>query len=238
MNRITIKPENLTARIHFLWNDQWLLLSCGDFKNNEFNCMTVGWGSIGTMWSQPFVQVVVRPTRYTHLFMEKYPDKTLWIINPEGERIINVVREECRGWDPPSGVWVEEKGIALGLHYRRASAEDAERARRWFRARVKAADPGGRLRVIEGKRILEVRPGGLDKGLAVARMKRVAPTVTVYLGDDTTDEDAFAALEGNDLGILVGPGERPTAAGFRLADSGEARRFLRELAFRIREEGR
>ena len=77
MNRITIKPENLTTRIHHLWNNQWLLLSCGDFKNNEFNCMTVGWGSIGTMWSQPFVQVVVRPTRFTHRFMEKYPDFTL-----------------------------------------------------------------------------------------------------------------------------------------------------------------
>lgn len=34
--------------------------------------MTVGWGSIGYMWRRPFVQVVVRPVRYTYEFIEKY----------------------------------------------------------------------------------------------------------------------------------------------------------------------
>jgi len=39
--------------------------------------MTVGWGSLGVMWNRPFVQVVVRPTRYTFEFMEKYGTFTL-----------------------------------------------------------------------------------------------------------------------------------------------------------------
>jgi len=39
--------------------------------------MAVGWGSIGYMWRRPFVQIVVRPVRYTYGFMEKYDTFTL-----------------------------------------------------------------------------------------------------------------------------------------------------------------
>jgi flavin reductase (DIM6/NTAB) family NADH-FMN oxidoreductase RutF len=57
--------------------DNWLLLSAGDFASQQFNAMTISWGSMGTMWNRPFVQVVVRPTRYTYTFMERYPTFTL-----------------------------------------------------------------------------------------------------------------------------------------------------------------
>jgi flavin reductase (DIM6/NTAB) family NADH-FMN oxidoreductase RutF len=39
--------------------------------------MTIGWGSIGGIWWKPFVQVVVRPSRYTFEFMEKYSTFTV-----------------------------------------------------------------------------------------------------------------------------------------------------------------
>ena len=77
MERISIDTDYFIARSSHLWLRQWLLLTSGDFKKNDFNCMTVAWGSIGAMWSMPFVQVVVRPTRYTHQFMEKYSTFTL-----------------------------------------------------------------------------------------------------------------------------------------------------------------
>ena len=51
--------------------DDWLLLAAGDFVAKSFNAMTISWGSLGTMWDRPFVQVVVRPTRYTYTFMER-----------------------------------------------------------------------------------------------------------------------------------------------------------------------
>ncbi len=54
-----------------------MLLTSGDFKNGTFNTMTVGWGSLGVMWSKPFVQVVVRPTRYTYNFMNQHDTFTL-----------------------------------------------------------------------------------------------------------------------------------------------------------------
>lgn len=74
---ITIPVEKLKVRIHNLWNNQWFILTSGDFKTGHFNCMTVAWGSLGMMWSLPFAQVVVRPSRYTYEFMEKYDTFTL-----------------------------------------------------------------------------------------------------------------------------------------------------------------
>ena len=77
MDRTTLTFDDLCVRTHDLWNNHWMLLTGGDFKQGRFNCMTVGWGSLGTMWSRPFAQVVVRPTRYTREFMDAYDTFTV-----------------------------------------------------------------------------------------------------------------------------------------------------------------
>lgn len=76
MNLIKIKLENLILRPYDLLKNDWMLLTSGDFQKNHFNSMTIAWGSIGCMWNKPFIQVVVRPTRYTFEFMEKYDSFT------------------------------------------------------------------------------------------------------------------------------------------------------------------
>lgn len=58
-----------------LWSKQWLLLTAG--SSDDFNMMTVGWGSIGCMWTNPFAQVVVRPQRHTRKFMDEFDTFTL-----------------------------------------------------------------------------------------------------------------------------------------------------------------
>ncbi len=77
MPRKPISFDELVVKAHHLWAKQWLLLTAGDFEKRDFNTMTVGWGSIGTMWGRPFAQVVVRPVRYTYGFMERYDTFTL-----------------------------------------------------------------------------------------------------------------------------------------------------------------
>lgn len=64
-----IDPKRLLVEIVSLWDKQWFLLTCG--TPEDFNMMTVSWGSIGCMWNKPFVQIVVRPQRYTYEFLEK-----------------------------------------------------------------------------------------------------------------------------------------------------------------------
>jgi flavin reductase (DIM6/NTAB) family NADH-FMN oxidoreductase RutF len=82
MTLTAIPPETFTAQACSLWSGQWLLLSAGDFAGKEYNCMTVGWGSLGTMWNKPFAQVVVRPSRYTYEFMERFNTFTLCAFPP------------------------------------------------------------------------------------------------------------------------------------------------------------
>lgn len=58
-----------------LFGERWFLLTAGTMQ--KFNSMTIAWGSLGTMWSRPFVQVVVRPSRYTFEFMNNAESFTL-----------------------------------------------------------------------------------------------------------------------------------------------------------------
>ena len=64
-----INPNDLALQPVDLWKNQWLLLTAGTMES--CNMMTVAWGSIGCMWNRPFVQIVVRPQRYTLEFLEK-----------------------------------------------------------------------------------------------------------------------------------------------------------------------
>ncbi len=70
INSLSLSPFNV-------FDKGWFLLSAGNFKENDWNCMTVSWGFIGTMWNKPVAQVVVRPQRYTCEFMDKYNSFTL-----------------------------------------------------------------------------------------------------------------------------------------------------------------
>ncbi|MBN2415377.1 flavin reductase [bacterium] len=77
MTRVPIDPADFIIDIHELWLNRWLLLACGDMEKDDFNAMTIAWGGMGVMWNKPMVQVVVRPTRHTYGFMERYDSFTV-----------------------------------------------------------------------------------------------------------------------------------------------------------------
>jgi flavin reductase (DIM6/NTAB) family NADH-FMN oxidoreductase RutF len=77
MERKPIAIEELAIKPYGFFEEDWLLLTCGDFSQKKFNAMTISWGGIGVMWNRPFVQVVVRPVRYTFEFIEAYDTFTL-----------------------------------------------------------------------------------------------------------------------------------------------------------------
>ena len=85
-----IKVEDFSVRIFRQWNDEWLLLSSGDFKAGQYNFMTVAWGSLGVMWGKPVAMAVVRPSRHTYKFMEKYDSFTLCAFPPEYKKALTV----------------------------------------------------------------------------------------------------------------------------------------------------
>ena len=86
-----------------------------------------------------------------------------------------------------------------------------------------------RVRVLAGKKVIELSVSRWDKGDAVRRLReRHAADMTCYIGDDVTDEDAFGALSTADIGVKVGSGE--TLATMRLESQTDVVPFLERLA--------
>lgn len=92
------------------------------------------------------------------------------------------------------GLLFEEKGITASIHYRSAKDPAAARQQIVSLLRALAAEPG--LRVVEGRRVVELRPPlDLNKGTTlVDLLRKYAVRGIVYAGDDETDLDAFRVI--------------------------------------------
>lgn len=141
------------------------------------------------------------------------------------ERALAEALELAARTAPPGSL--EPKPVSLALHWRGLAADRRHALRRdigraWARL---ARETGLALRAFDGG--LELRPPGMDKGLAVRVLRRENPgTSLVYCGDDLTDEDAFQVLGPSDIGVLVRALPRATAARHRIVPPGELLRFL------------
>jgi trehalose 6-phosphate phosphatase len=125
-------------------------------------------------------------------------------------------------------IWIEDKGLCLVIHYRRAPASEVRRARPLVHAILKAFESD--LRLMNGNKIWEVLSRKVrGKGEAVRGIlaNLSGSPLVFYLGDDTTDEAAFAALP-RGVTVLVGR-PRATRARFSLRNPKEVRQFLEEL---------
>ncbi len=127
------------------------------------------------------------------------------------------------------GLVFENKGLNLAVHYRLAPQYESEVALTLERL---LGELGEDFELQPGKMVLELKPAGQSKGTAIAEFMRELPfrgRVPVCIGDDLTDEAAFAVT--NELGghsIKVGPGE--SLATWRLPDPEAVRDWLRRLA--------
>ena len=130
------------------------------------------------------------------------------------------------------GCQVEDKRLSLTVHYRRVPAA----LQSVVTDRIDSLSPelDGRLELVSGRKSVEIRPRiDWDKGQAVRWMQGRLPDGyrTVYLGDDTTDEDVFRVLTAGDVGVHVG--SRDTAAEYRLTSQRDVAPFLGWLARRV-----
>ena len=128
------------------------------------------------------------------------------------------------------GVLVEDKGGAIALHYRAAPDTELD-VRRAAIAMLDAAGDGYAL--LHGKCVIELKPADADKGAALAALMTIAPfrgRTPWMIGDDATDEDAFAEVNAErGVSVVVGP-RRPTVARYALASPAAARAWLAALA--------
>ncbi len=123
------------------------------------------------------------------------------------------------------GVFIEDKGMTVTVHWRQADSGERARLRELLEVIVRSHP---RLKIFAGEACWELRArASWNKGDALRQILahlQLKPADTIYLGEEFTDEDAFAQLP-DGLSFCVG-GTAATAARYRLPKAADAAQFL------------
>ncbi|UUU32985.1 trehalose-phosphatase [Streptomyces sp. CA-210063] len=133
-----------------------------------------------------------------HYGAERWDAVTGTVSAPAPHPGVAAVRAELPGFldrvGAWQGTWIEEKGRALAVHTRRAT--DPQAAFEALRAPLTDLATRHGLIVEPGRMVLELRPPGMDKGVALRdHLKETAAGSVLYAGDDLGDLPAFATIE-------------------------------------------
>jgi len=144
---------------------------------------------------------------------------------PEADALASALRDVAAHFP---GSTVEPKPTGAAFHYRQLI--DGDTAGDAAEAAIDAvADQANS--VLHGKRVVEFSTSDADKGAALRRLREeISPDVIVFIGDDVTDEHAFASLGPSDVAVKVGDGE--TIAPWRLTRQADVAPLLEELGSR------
>lgn len=126
------------------------------------------------------------------------------------------------------GTFVEEKEYTLAWHYRRADPALGPLVAKGLAAQFRSLLEASGLVLVEGNKVIEVRPAGFGKGTACQGFLARGFPFVLAIGDDTTDEDLFQALPPTAWSIRVGLCR--SGARFHVPDQARARRLLEALA--------
>jgi trehalose 6-phosphate phosphatase len=125
-----------------------------------------------------------------------------------------------------AGVLVEDKGLTISIHFRHVAENDRPAIEEALRPCV--AEAGALFRLNTGRKAFDILPRtGWHKGAAVHWILdhlHESALLPIYLGDDQSDEDAFAVLE-DAVTVLVGSSPL-TCARYRVSGPAEVYRFL------------
>lgn len=128
---------------------------------------------------------------------------------------------------PIKGVLIEDKGITASIHYRMVKERDLPKLFRIFTGI--SDDYKNAFKIVIGKKVFEIRPVDIwDKGDAVSWIMNNMGngSAPIYIGDDTTDEDAFKILRGKGINICIGGNAE---AEYYLKNQGEVKDILQWL---------
>ena len=126
------------------------------------------------------------------------------------------------------GAFVEAKDFSLVWHYRKASSYYAQKHLVTLKRLLGRIARAHGLEVSSGNKILEIKPRGINKGVAALGLLQDSPDFILAIGDDYTDEDMFEALPVTAYTIKVGRGS--TAARYRLPSVDRVHTLLKRIA--------
>lgn len=140
-----------------------------------------------------------------------------------------------------NGIILEDKRIGLSLHYRKVKRSAISGIKRIFKDITSDYIRDKKIKVSSGKMVLEARPHVLwNKAMAVktierrnfdlsCRERKSGNYLTIYIGDDLTDEDVFRRMKDKDISIYVGKASYVSAAKYFLKNTLQVKRFLEIL---------
>jgi trehalose 6-phosphate phosphatase len=164
-------------------------------------------------------------------------------VNPEAEAARPLLHElagklgEALGGI--EGIVLQDKNLSLSVHYRLVAPEREAEVAGIVRGLTGPLAAAGKVRLFPGKKVWEVRPPvDWNKGKAVlalrdevAREFSAAGMLTVFLGDDVTDEDAFGVVTPpGGWSVYVGAPPPASAAAYYLESPAEVADLLERLA--------
>ena len=127
------------------------------------------------------------------------------------------------------GSLIEDKAAGIAWHYRMAEPGFGARQADSLRTLLTDALFNKPLAVVDGKKVIEVRPRAVSKALVARRLVslRGSARLILAIGDDQTDEDLFASLPDSSITVSVGSG--PSRARYALEDPDAVRALLATL---------
>jgi trehalose 6-phosphate phosphatase len=146
-------------------------------------------------------------------------------------------RDLSRALEPFTGVIMEDKGLTLSIHYRLLDQAKVGQFKDVFNGFMEKAGLAGGILVTAGKMVYEIRPAvEWNKGQALrmlveagAKPSRPDP-LTMFLGDDWTDEDGFKAIRRTGgVSIFVGERVDDRSAKYFVKSPGEVAVLLEKL---------
>ena len=159
-------------------------------------------------------------------------------VDPALQVIKNKLENELLKNEPFTDVWVEDKGYTLTIHFNQVERSDIDLERQTilFLDTAARAMDGEQFTMMPGHKSVEVKGQGTkNKGFAVTKILKewqfwgslTENYGAMYIGDDTTDEDAFRALKKNGVTIRVGRSSINTEADYHLPDVLHVKRLLK-----------
>lgn len=165
-------------------------------------------------------------------------------IHPAARELKPLLKQLClkltQTLETVKGVLVEDKGLTCTVHYRLVDEDRVSDIAGIVYETIRKAEAEKMVVVASGKKVYEVRPAtdwgkGQAVKLLVETYDRTRNGITIYLGDDITDEDAFRMIRRYDYGISVFVGEYTSAsqANYFLRSPDEVTTFLEKVLEKV-----
>lgn len=129
-------------------------------------------------------------------------------------------------------VLIENKKFSVAVHWRQVEKKQVPKLRNIIENLIRN-NPS--LRIMEGKKVFEIMPNiNWHKGEAIRWIMHKLnidwrDTTVIYIGDDTTDEDAFRLIRTRGVGILVSSKPKESAADFWVSSPQKVKKLLEEI---------